>query len=797
MTNTADSDHSEDGERSSTTRSLRSTTLRPGALRRVDWAFPRVAAVVGLTAAAATIGFHTVFSDWSFLIAALVAGLTAAVVFAIGRQLRLLTGEKLALALLAPAIVGPLACRGTGFFTGVTTSWNDVLTSTPPLTASPARLAAPFLIAYFGSCIGCELASRPQLLSGLAIAGPLTTLGMASMLSRQSRGSAMFVGVALLVGVLTLIRFALDSHSAEVDEAEVSAGAGGLRSGSPLLGLLSLAVLAGVVITIAPAVVRTPADGRATLRDLREPLWNPLDLPSPLTTIKAPLKQASPDEIPLFRVSGAVASNRWRLAALPSYNGEFWSVAEADSNLPFIKVDEQLPRVSTDESDAEPNIFTVDVLQAMEHWIPTPGSPRRVAFEEPFDVRMSLATATLGSPSTLQPGRYEVEVNPWPVLSPEELSAVTFVADNADADLELLPSVVRNLAGDFTTGLPQLSGARVLAIQANLRLGSYDLETAPGHAFGRVGGFLEKVPRTPGRVSNDPESLEALRSLVAYEELYAASAAVLIRLSDIPARVAVGYVIDDARWENGSADVRASDMSAWVEVEVSSDVWLPVDVVPDKSRQPEEVPEGTDTLGVPVADPPREPPPPQDEERPEITDPTPVPTPEVEEEELLDSATDGRVTVVAVAVVSLLFPFLFLLTLGALAAMLKRRRRRRRRSAQSSRKRAAGAWAELQDRLLEMGFEVPPAASPSEVAATWRSAPANATGDADDLFDSLALRASEAAFHPNALDAAHAEVAWLDYDAAAASLASAASRSERIKRSVDPRPLVGRGSRRS
>lgn len=727
------------------------------------------AIVVMVMSVIATVGFRTVFSTTGFLTASVSGAALGALVVVVGRRYRLLFGEIVGVGLLAPMLVGPLAAGGTGFYRGLVLGWADVLSATPPIDATPALQALPFIAAFLGALVGTEL-FRIRDLPGIGVVGPIATLAVTALFSEQTRNGALGVGLVLLVGLLVLARL----HYASLSST----------------GVLVLAFVIALVVALAStATLLLPyADesSRFDLRDLQEAPWDPLALPSPLTEVKAGLKSAAADEDPVLRISGREPISRWRTAALPAYNGIYWGVAEPGAITEFVPIDTTLPAIEDESIDGQALSFDIDVLAPIGTWVPTGGVPTRIDFRDETDARMSLQTGTIGVPDELQPGNsYQLDVVPWTSIDDAELGTVVFDADTHATQLELLPPLVRNLAADFSTGLDQLSGRRVIAIRDNLRLGSYDLELPPGHSFGRIAEFLQPVQLTSG-LRDEAD----LRSLVAYEELYAATAALLTRLSDIPTRVAVGYVIPEDRWSARSAEVFASDANAWIEVFVADRGWVPIDVTPDRVRQPEEIDEGVETEGVPVADPPKSPPEPEEDEQPEIEEEE-QPEDDVEDDEDEEDEPEiaglslGRF--VGVAAVSMLG--LVLLVLAAIAgAKALRRRRRRSRGAPPSR-RIAGAWAELIDRFDESGGYMPPTATPREAAHHAMALDGLQDPAMAGQVETLADQVSIAAFHPQPPSGAAADLAWQSYDRVAAHLRSTAGRVERLKRAIDPRTL--------
>ena len=215
---------------------------------------------------------------------------------------------------------------------------------------------------------------------------------------------------------------------------------------------------------------------------------------------------------------------------------------------------------------------------------------------------------------------------------------------------------------------------------------------------------------------------------------------------------------------------------------------MPIDVTPERSREPEDFDTRSENQGVPVADPPEAPPPAEDESQIEIEEPK-EDLPEPDEEDDEDDVSRGIVSVARVAAVSTVVAFVAVALAASSIVGLKAARRRKRRNHPVPSVQIAGAWAELVDRADEAGAVLPAQATPSEAARLSRSidvlaAPALAAG-----VERLADQVSAAAFHPVPPSASTAAEAWRTYEEIEAALAAAADRRTRFKRAIDPRPL--------
>jgi hypothetical protein len=184
--------------------------------------------------------------------------------------------------------------------------------------------------------------------------------------------------------------------------------------------------------------------------------------------------------------------------------------------------------------------------------------------------------------------------------------------------------------------------------------------------------------------------------MVGDEEQYASAMALMARHLGYPARVVMGFAPEIAEGDE-QVEVLGGDVTAWVEVPFEGVGWVPFRPTPDQVDVPQE-----------------QTPKPKSEPQPQVRQP---PRAEKDEEQLLttveiDDSDDDRDRAfvlpawvwVTLAVIGIPLLILFLPLL--IVAMVKAARRRRRRRGANDRQ-TAGAWEELVDRHVELGFEPP------------------------------------------------------------------------------------------
>jgi hypothetical protein len=172
-------------------------------------------------------------------------------------------------------------------------------------------------------------------------------------------------------------------------------------------------------------------------------------------------------------------------------------------------------------------------------------------------------------------------------------------------------------------------------------------------------------------------------------------------------------------------EVKGSDVSAWVEVNVAGSGWVRLRATPDRDKKP--------NVKTPS---PR--PKPEDASQPP---PPPVTTPPAEEVAADDSVGRKKPDDDSPLIDPTVMKYLVgigspLLVIGGFVGgviLLKRRRRERRRTTGSTRQRVVGGWLELTDLAIDVGRPLPRIATRREAARLLGSDHARAAADMADL----------------------------------------------------------------
>ncbi len=712
---------------------------------------------IGALSMVAISGLHTTMADDRFVIPGMVGLIAAFIASELSHRHHWYLGEYLSCATASFLILGPVAMAELphpnaylDLVRSLVTGWSTLLSSSTPTDLTAELRVVPYAVVWLSATIGLAFAqwSTNRILS---IIGPATGLGIMISLTIEDARLARLQGAVMAgAALLSATRF---------------------RSGRAV-GPIMLVLAATLVATrIGPHLPLASLNDRFDLRRHQERPWQALDLPSPLVTLKASLKEGRSDTV-VFTVSADVPITRWSIAALDAYDGVVWTINQPR----FEPVDTYLPAPDAPLTEVVPVAYELTIGDLDVPWVPVAGWPLEVRSDPRLEIRLNRTTGTLAAPHGLATGTTMSLVTlPRPELSELELRRLSPSTDRTAIDLDLVPPRLRDLAGNVFEGESDPMARALALADTFVNGGFYDHSDAarPGHSLARLDEFLA-----------DPDRL------VGYGEQYAAAAAVLARLGGAPSRVVVGYVIPPDRYQQGKAIVRAGDIEAWIELQATDGTWVPVTVTPDRSREPQPEQRGHTIRQVAIPNSPPPPPPPpgtassarsgdSEDDAPEQAIPR-------------DRSTLALLPrPVLLAGSAVVVPMVVLAALAATVMALKRRRSRARRSGAPDR-RIIGAWLELSDRYREAGWPTDHSATPSEtVKALVRCEPAAAA--AADALEALAESVDRAAFHPQAPDELSADQAWRNCDSAIDQLHSARTQWARFRMYTDPRPLIGPG----
>ena len=558
---------------------------------------------------------------------------------------------------------------------GTATSWLTLVETAPPVDSTGAVLLIPYALTFHLACTATAMALRSRraalpVLPLFAMLVLVLLLGFPQAFSVALQGVA-FGGVAL----------AWIGHRG----MRIEAG----RQADPSLGVVpfgrvvSAMLVVGVVAAATlPFIDSIAPDRRLVLREAVTP-YDAAYLETPLSAFRR-FRDQGPGvydnlaDTKLFRVRGAGAGTRVRVAVLDRYDGTRWyagnDTSAADFTDRFLRVSSRIDNPARGQE----GLYTFFVRSRWDlPWVPTIGALQAFEFYDDYasdrlpDLRYNRATDTAVLPGGLDL-REDYVISAIPVA--DRLTERMKPWPTPDTTLEDAAAFLDIPAQAWSIGARTPMQA-VFRIAERLRVrGRYS-----DGAFGWEAQFeagQDSIRLDEGFV-NAP-------AMVGNDEQYAATMALLANRLGVPARVAVGTVLG----RNGV--IKGKHLNAWVEIRVANGSWRVLETSEFMSHR---APRRDDVKLTPVKLPPER----DDQTRPEDQQP-----PEEQPEPELPTAQQEKDVPLPRWPLFLLIP-----ASVALIPVAKGVRRRRRRSAPAS---AAylGGWDELLDRARDLGVAVPP-----------------------------------------------------------------------------------------
>jgi transglutaminase-like putative cysteine protease len=738
--------------------------------RRLPHAFPTLLLTVLVVIGGSF--FWSVYESVGFLVPPLIGALIIAIgVSQLCDAARLTTGESIPLQLVIAALSLPGLLRLSRakhslptpsalsqLLEALVDGPARLLTSPLPARTGQELLVVPVVSAWVGLIVGWVFVRQRR--AGWSLTGPFLTLTIALAFGPVRGPFLGWVTVSFLLTALLYValfgrQYARSQRQSTAEGARVTR-----RPTMAVPIVVSIAAVAGLVGPHLPGLGR---DDRFTLRQFRTPPFQPADLPSPLAEFAK--YQRYGDRV-LFTATGA-RPERWRLATLTSYDGRVWSVgrpSDPDGGQ-FHLIGARLA-ASSIARGAPAARTTVTLVGLREPWLPMPGIGRRIEFDPSQDQLRSSARyndesqTLVAPPGSANAATYTVD---WaaqvrPTIAQKQ--AASF--GSPPSEMPPSPSLDRVIAPKATevTSTAPSSWAAVTSLQALLNGGYFSAQTAPGHAYGNLAAMLAS-----------PESM------VGNDEHYAALFGVLARAIRIPARVVVGFRPQTPVNQSGEQKILGSDVRAWVEVDLGSLGWVPVDVVQDKTKQPKPRQAQPKVSAQPTPTPPNVAP------IPEPQASTLEPQRRTSRAEPTASARGRWVFVGGLSLIVL--PLVVLTVVPLIVSVLKDLRRRRRRRRPNVTDSIAGAWAELVDRSREVGIELPVTGTLAELTDALPF-----ISDRQRLhLDRLLAASRRAAFHPSPPTAELKDEIWREVDEVTSWFVADKSRTRRLQVLANPRSL--------
>lgn len=505
---------------------------------------------------------------------------------------------------------------------------------------------------------------------------------------------------------------------------------------------------------------------------------------SPLVTIKSRL--VSQADVEAFRVQAA-EPDYWRLTALDLFDGRNWTSSGEYENARG-ELPSTLPAGTTTRTLTQ--TITLEALDPP--WMPAAFEPLAVTTDGGTKAiyEAESGTLTIGNKLATGDGKTYVVESRIPVRDLAVLNAATDAAVPAEirARYTVAPPGLTAFVRNRATTIVRSAGAttpfqKALALQNWFRSGifTYSLDVSLDQSVTSIDQFLQKR--------------------VGYCEQFASAFAAMARHLGLPARVAVGFTPGEQD-ENGIWRVRGEFAHAWPEVYLAGAGWVRFEPTPGRGAPGDQAYTGvpfqqatsgdptTATTAVPTTT-----------AAPSTTDPTTTdPTDPAEglDPGLVEQGTAGggglaagskSALRVAAGIVLAVAAMLVLALAAVPGAKRVRRALRRRRLRASPRGEVAAAWEDALDSLALLGVDLDDSATPQEIA---RRSARHLPDAARAPLTALAAHTTAARYAPGDPDPASVAAAAEDASVIRRSVRAHVSRSRRIRRMLDPRPLVPR-----
>lgn len=753
--------------------------------RRTDVVVDAVAVAVLMLAA--LYGFGAAYGGWTYLLVGALGTAVGLVVAAAALRTHAPLLASVALIVVVFFLLGGSVAFGPDsavptrtslarLLDGAVHGWLQLLTVLPPVGRSGNLMAIPYLLGLLGAFSTLLLARRTTR-SWSPMLIPAAVLALSILFGTAEPASVLVQGGGFAAPALAWLA---------VRARRGIATATPPRRRTLVTGAVTAIAVSAAGVVLGPMLPLASANPRLVVRERVQPPFDPRDYPSPLSDYRRYVLPGSHylrDQI-LFTVDGLPPGALVRTAVLDDYDGTVWNVAGGPTapagSGSFQRVGDTIPTdVTGDRRTMRVSVRSLGTPGGASGpvWLPSAGTVTAARFSGPAateladtfrynrgtDTAVTGTTPRFASRGLRQGDSYELDVVLPESAAPAEPGSALYARLVAaapssaplpvvGADVEAVKSRADEFAGQSTNAYERAAAiARTLHDTAFLSDGAADQPpSAPGHHAARL---AELVGREQYLVGN--------------AEQFAALAALMARQLDLPARVVLGVRLARAPAE-GPVEVKGKDVTAWIEVGLDGEGWVPLLPTPESVRTPQEQPQPK-PLSV-VKDPPRPPRQPNLELDTSSSDTPPSTKPPVR-----STADDGVPTWALVAGVSAV-PVGVLALAGGLIAAVKVLRRRRRRQVGDPTRRIVAGWDELLDHAQDGGIAVPDVATRRERCAFLGASP---------TVVALAERADRAVFAPDLAEPAEVDRYWAEVMRARTELSLSFGRRGRLRAAVN------------
>ncbi|MDQ0382349.1 transglutaminase TgpA family protein [Amycolatopsis thermophila] len=318
---------------------------------------------------------------------------------------------------------------------------------------------------------------------------------------------------------------------------------------------LVLGLVAGTTLTAVGTVGRLPGSGGNGSGTGSGGLGV-----NPFTSLRGMLDQGS--TVDLFRVRGLGNDKRLlRAFTLDTYRPNHgWSLPDGPMPAGF-PAGQPLPAAPGDNGTGEARQITIEPLNWVDVWMPVYGQLR-------------------GLQGVPQGWYYDPTSGAVFSERKQRIPAYVETASLAEPSKEQLESA--KAGGDIPASYSQITGVdpRVASLARSLAAGAttdFDRATAIWRYFGAENGFTYDT-QTAAATDSDALADFLLKGKRGFCEQFASAMAVMLRVLNIPSRVAVGFTSGYA--DGDSRMITSQDAHAWVEVYFADLGWVSFDPTP-------------------------------------------------------------------------------------------------------------------------------------------------------------------------------------------------------------------------